>query len=68
MKKTKKFLVWFIIIVAMLQLIKLGTWLMNQRDDYQFYLGSFIISVIFVGSVTVLLNTIYEILEKSKKK
>lgn len=67
MKKIKKFMFWFLLTVAMLELLKLGAWLMNQRDDYQFYLGLFIVGGIFVSCTAILFNEFYKLIEKSDK-
>jgi hypothetical protein len=65
MKIIKKIILWFLAIFGIFGLIKLGTWLMKQKDDYQFCLGLFIISGMLIASVVFLYTTIYNIIEKS---
>ena len=66
MKIIKKFILGFLLTLAILELLKFGTGLMNQRDDYQFYLGLLIVSAVIFPCTVILFNELYKLSKKIK--
>lgn len=71
--KLKSFLIIFIAIVAIIEIVELGFKLMNTSDDYTFFIGLFIIGLlVFIGGYQIgkelykIIKTIKE--EKIKNK
>lgn len=68
MNKIMKFIIVFLSTVLALELIKIGTWLMNQTDDLQFYLGCLLVSLVAFASGTILTKTVINIIKQINQK